>query len=83
MFCMGQNPAVGGSNADLIREALPNLEWMVVRDIFENETASYWYESPEVTRGELRPEDIKTEIFLHARRPARREGRHRSPTPIA
>ena len=28
----------------LIREALPNLEWMVVRETFENETASYWYQ---------------------------------------
>jgi formate dehydrogenase major subunit len=37
---------------------------MVVRDMFESETASFWYKSPEVQRGELRPEEIKTEIFL-------------------
>jgi formate dehydrogenase major subunit len=61
---MGQNPIIGGHNTHLIRMALPHLEWMVVRDMFESETASYWYKSPEVQRGELRPEDIKTEIFL-------------------
>jgi formate dehydrogenase major subunit len=64
LLLMGQNPAVGGHNTALIRRALPNLEWMVVREIFENETASYWYRSPEVERGEVRPRDIKTEIFL-------------------
>lgn len=60
----GQNPVVGGHNTHLIRMALPNLEWMVVREVFENETASYWYKSPEVERGELKPEEIKTEIFM-------------------
>jgi formate dehydrogenase major subunit len=64
LLLMGQNPAVGGHNTALIRRALPNLDWMVVREIFENETASYWYRSPEVERGEVRPADIKTEIFL-------------------
>jgi formate dehydrogenase major subunit len=64
LFVLGQNPVVGGHNSKLVRAALPNLEWMVVREIFENETASYWYKSPEAERGELRPADIKTEIFL-------------------
>jgi formate dehydrogenase major subunit len=64
LVILGQNPVVGGHNTHLIREALPNLEWMVVREIFENETASYWYKSPEVERGQLLPESIKTEIFL-------------------
>jgi formate dehydrogenase major subunit len=30
----------------------------------ETETASFWYDSPEVRRGELRSEDIATEVFL-------------------
>jgi formate dehydrogenase major subunit len=64
LLLIGQNPVVGGHNSRLVRQALPNLEWMVVREIFENETASYWYKSPEIERGELRPQDIKTEIFL-------------------
>ena len=55
--------------------ALANLEWLVVRDIFETETASYWYKSPEVARGELKPEQIKTEIFLMpAALPGEKEG---------
>jgi formate dehydrogenase major subunit len=60
----GQNPAVGGQNAHLVRLGLANLEWLVVRDTFETETASFWYAAPEVARGELRTADIRTEVFL-------------------
>jgi formate dehydrogenase major subunit len=75
LFVTGQNPVIGGHNTHLIRMALPNLEWMVVREIFENETASYWYKSPEVARGELRPDQIATEIFLMpASLPGEKEG---------
>ncbi len=75
MFLIGQNPVIGGHNTHLIRMALPNLDWMVVRETFENETASYWYKSPEVENGELRPEDIKTEIFmLPAALPGEKDG---------
>jgi formate dehydrogenase major subunit len=75
LLLMGQNPVIGGHNTHLIRMALPNLEWMVVRDMFESDTASYWYKSPEAKRGELRPEDIKTEIFLlPAALPGEKEG---------
>jgi formate dehydrogenase major subunit len=75
LLVTGQNPVVGGHNTHFIRMALPNLEWMVVREIFENETASYWYKSPEAERGELRPQDIGTEIFLMpASLPGEKEG---------
>jgi formate dehydrogenase major subunit len=75
LILMGQNPIIGGHNTHLIRMALPHLEWMVVRDMFETEAASYWYKSPEAQRGELRPEDIKTEIFfLPAALPGEKEG---------
>ncbi len=75
LFVIGQNPVVGGHNCRMITNALPNLEWMVVREIFENETASFWYKSPEVENGELRPKDIKTEIFLlPAALPGEKEG---------
>lgn len=63
-FLIGQNPAVGGHNAGFVRQALANLDWMVVRDAYENETASFWYASPEVERGEMDPRSIKTEVFL-------------------
>ncbi len=75
LLLMGQNPVVGGHNTRMIREALPNLEWMVIRETFENETASYWYKSPEAQRGEVRPEDIQTEMFmLPAALPGEKEG---------
>jgi formate dehydrogenase major subunit len=64
LFVMGQNPAVGASNGRLERKALAKLKWLVVRDMVETETASFWYASPEVERGELSPETIGTEIFL-------------------
>lgn len=64
LFCMGQNPAVGGQNAVLVRKALATLDWLVIRDPYEIETAAFWYGSPEVQNGEMRPQDIKTEIFF-------------------
>ncbi len=64
LLCMGQNPAVGGQNAVLARAGLANLEWLVVRDIHEIETAAFWYDAPELRNGNLRPQDIKTEIFF-------------------
>lgn len=64
MFAMGQNPAVGGQNAGFQRRALGKLKWLVVKDLFETETASFWKDSPEVRNGELKPEDIQTEVFF-------------------
>ena len=64
MFVMGQNPAVGSQHAGLQRRALANLRWLVVRDLAEIETASFWKDAPEVASGELRTEDIGTEVFL-------------------
>lgn len=63
-LAMGQNPAVGGQNAGYQRRALAKLDWLVVRDLYETETASFWKDSPEVRSGELRPEQIPTEVFL-------------------
>ncbi len=63
-FCVGENPAVGSPNASLQRRAMANLDWLVVRDFFEIESASFWYDSPEIETGRLRTEDIKTEIFF-------------------
>jgi formate dehydrogenase major subunit len=64
LFVMGQNPAVGAPNARLERSALAKLKWLVVRDMVETETASFWYDGPEIARGELRTEEIGTEVFL-------------------
>jgi len=64
MFIMGQNPAVGGMNSGFMRQALGGLEWLVVRDLYEIESATFWRDSPEVKNGTMRPADIKTEVFL-------------------
>jgi formate dehydrogenase major subunit len=64
LFVMGQNPAVGAANGRLQRLAMGSLDWLVVRDLVETETAAFWYDSPEIEAGELRPEDIGTEVFL-------------------
>jgi formate dehydrogenase major subunit len=64
LFLMGQNPAVGGPNARFHREALGQLRWLVVRDLFLTESCTFWSRAPEVERGEVRPEEIGTEIFV-------------------
>jgi formate dehydrogenase major subunit len=64
LFVMGQNPAVGSQNSGLMRRAMANLKWMVVRDLAEVESATFWRDAPEVKSGELRTEDIETEVFL-------------------
>jgi formate dehydrogenase major subunit len=60
---MGQNPATS-LNGRLQRKALSKLEWLVVKDNFETETASFWYAAPEVKSGQTSPQDIPTEVFL-------------------
>jgi formate dehydrogenase major subunit len=61
---IGQNPVVGSANSSLQRKALANLDWLVVRDVVEIETAAFWYDSPEIETGETRPEEIGTEVFF-------------------
>ena len=41
-FCIGMNPAASGMNSELARAGLEQLEWMVVVDYYETETASFW-----------------------------------------
>ena len=64
LLVMGQNPAVGSQHSGLQRRALAKLNWLVVRDLAEIETANFWRDSPEVESGELRTEAIQTEVFL-------------------
>jgi formate dehydrogenase major subunit len=61
---LGENPAVGSSNGRFNRMAMANLEWLVVRDFVEIESAAFWQRSPEIESGELRTEDIATEVFF-------------------
>jgi formate dehydrogenase major subunit len=64
MFCVGQNPTVGSANSKLMRLALAKLDWLVVRDMQMVETATFWRDSPEHESGEVRAQDIQTEVFL-------------------
>ena len=63
-FIAGENPAVGSVNGSLQRLALANLDWLVVRDFVEIESAAFWYNSPEIETGALETEKIRTEIFF-------------------
>ncbi len=61
---IGENPAVGSANSGMHRRALASCKWVVVRDLYEIESATFWRDAPEIERGELRTEDIATEVFL-------------------
>ena len=63
-FIMGQNPVVGAVNSDLVERGLTRLDFLVVRDFAMTETADFWQKGRLVQRGELRPEEIGTEIFF-------------------
>src|SRR4051794_31246280 len=63
-FVVGENPAVGSANGKLNRKAMANLDWLVVRDLYEIETASFWKDSPEIETCELATENIGTEVFF-------------------
>jgi len=59
------NPAVNGPNSIKVREALRNLDWLVISELFESETAAFWQYSPtgqRLTGPEMRT--INTEVFL-------------------
>src|SRR3954451_21714567 len=53
-FVMGENPVIGAANGNLWRKALGKLSWLVVRDLVEVETASFWRDQP----------DCETEVFF-------------------
>jgi formate dehydrogenase major subunit len=57
-FAWGQNPAVGGANANMNRKAMEKLDWMVAVNLWDTETSSFWQ------RPGVDPASIKTEVFL-------------------
>ncbi|MEU9185584.1 formate dehydrogenase [Streptomyces sp. NPDC048484] len=63
-FLMGENPAVGSANSRLQRLGMAQLEWLVVRDFSLIESATWWQDGPEIENGELRTEEIGTEVFF-------------------
>lgn len=64
LICWGINPAVSAPNSSAAREALRKLDWMVVIDLWETETAAVWQLA-----------DCDTEVFLlPAAHPVEKEG---------
>jgi formate dehydrogenase major subunit len=51
----GMNPVANGPNSEKIIAALSKLEWMVVAEAFETETAAFW---------KVANDNPKTEVFL-------------------
>lgn len=70
LFIFGGNPVVGGPNANKEQEALCNLKWLVVTDLWLHETAEFWsykawerpVDNPAVPK--KTPKDIQTEVFF-------------------
>ena len=63
-FLLGQNPAVGSANGRMQRLGMSHLKWLVVRDFNMIESATWWKDGPEIETGELKTEEIGTEIFF-------------------
>jgi formate dehydrogenase major subunit len=63
-FLLGQNPAVGSAHGKLQRLGMSHLKWLVVCDLNMIDSATFWKDSPEIETGELRTEDIATEVFF-------------------
>jgi formate dehydrogenase major subunit len=63
-FLLGQNPAIGSANGRMQRMGMSHLKWLVVRDLNLIESATWWKDGPEIASGELRTEDIETEVFF-------------------
>jgi len=63
-FLLGQNPAVGSAHGKAQRLGMANLDWLVVRDLFMIESATFWKDGPEVQTGEIVPEQCRTEVFF-------------------
>jgi len=53
LICWGINPAVSGPNSTAVRRILRKLDWMLVIDLWETETAAVWQLA-----------DCNTEVFL-------------------
>ncbi|PWR08213.1 formate dehydrogenase [Micromonospora acroterricola] len=63
-FLLGQNPAVGSAHGRAQRLGMANLDWLVVRDLFMIESATFWQNGPEIETGEIVPEECRTEVFF-------------------
>jgi formate dehydrogenase major subunit len=58
LWIVGQNPAVTMPNLNLTFEAMAKIEMLVVQEIWETETATFW------RRPGVNPKSISTEVIL-------------------
>lgn len=58
LYVIGQNPMVTNPNLSVTYDALAKLDMLVVQDIWETETASFW------NRPGVDPKSIHTEVLL-------------------
>jgi formate dehydrogenase major subunit len=63
MLLIGQNPATS-INAKMERAGLRQLDWLAVKDNWVHESANFWKSAPEIKNGEVKVQDIKTEVFF-------------------
>ena len=63
-FLFGQNPAVGSAHGKAQRLGMANLDWLVVRDLYLIESATWWKDGPEIATGEIVPGECRTEVFF-------------------
>jgi len=63
MLLIGQNPATS-LNARIERAGMAKLEWLVVKDNWVHESATFWKNAPEVQRGDVKTADIGTEVLF-------------------
>jgi len=57
-LCFGHNPCQSIPNTHKVRKAWDKLDWLVIGEVFHNETTDNW------KRPGIDPKKIKTEIFL-------------------
>lgn len=70
-FLIGQNPAAGSPNSGLARAGLRKLDWLVVMDWFETDSAVFWKDDPSGPPAT----EVGTEVFfLPAACSAEKEG---------
>jgi formate dehydrogenase major subunit len=58
LWAVGQNPMVTNPNLNYVHEALSKLEMLVVQELWDTETASFWQ------RPGADPKSIQTEVLL-------------------
>jgi formate dehydrogenase major subunit len=59
LWVLGQNPLVTNPNLNYVQEAFSRLEFLVVEELWETETAAFWEQRPGVD-----PKAIPTEVLL-------------------